>query len=174
MISSLPADAHIYSSGALAFASLVASPLMKSRSKILFLQFAATIFFATHYAAMGVMAAFAVNAVCSVQTAVAIVAPNSRRMAALGWAMIPVLVATAFVFWAGPVSILSSLATVAIAIGRMQADEIRLRALVLLGGGIWILHDYLVESWIALSADIFCAAFGAYVLYRMLSWRVVL
>ncbi len=163
----MSSEAVILSSGALAFATLVASPLMQTRSKILVLQFGATIFFAIHYAAMGVLAACAVNLICSIQTAAAIVAPDSRRISFIGWAMIPVLLATAIVFWAGPVSILSSLATVAIAVGRMQVDEVRLRSLVLLGGVFWIAHDFIVESWIALSADIFCAAFGAYMLLRL-------
>jgi hypothetical protein len=152
--------------GCVAFATLVASPLMPDRRMVLVLQLAAGLSFASHYAALGVLAACAVNVVGSVQTVLAILAPSSRLIRRLGWALVPVLILTAALFWQGPVTILASLAMISIAIGRMQMNELHLRLLVLLGGAFWIGHDLLVQSWIALSADIVCAACGIFVLAR--------
>ena len=152
--------------GGIAFATLVASPLMRGRAGILGMQLAAGVSFATHYAALGVLAASAVNVVGAVQTSVAIFAPSNRKLRNLGWFLVPLILVTALVFWTGPVSILSSLAMAFIAIGRMQEDERRLRTLILIGGAFWIGHDYLVASWIALAADVFCAVFGAVVVLR--------
>lgn len=154
--------------GGIAFLTLVSSPLMRSRNSILVLQLCATIFFALHYACIGVMAACAVNMICTIQTVAAILAPESRKLNAIGWALIPVILATAIVFWVGPVSILSSLATIALAVGRMQTDEYKLRILIIVGGAFWIAHDYLVESWIALSADILTLTMGVGMLVSMM------
>ncbi len=154
--------------GGIAFLTLVSSPLMRSRSAILMLQLCATVFFALHYACIGVMAACVVNLICTIQTMAAILAPESRKLNAIGWALIPVIMATAIIFWVGPVSILSSLATIALAVGRMQTDEYKLRFLIIIGGGFWIAHDYIVESWIALSADILTFAIGVGMLVSMM------
>ncbi len=67
-------------------------------------------------------------------------------------------------------------ATVAIAFGRMQVDQLRLRSLLLLGSAFWILHDFAAGAWIALGADIGTAVMGTAALSALLirvriEWR---
>lgn len=151
--------------GYLAFTALVAAPVMRGRTGILVLQLAAGVFFALHYSALGVAAACLSNALGSVQTLLAIFAPRNRYLNNIGWIMVPVLIAVAIIFWSGPTSILSCAAMSFIAVGRMQRNELSLRVLVLIGGFFWMCHDYLIDAWIALAADIFCAAVGILVLF---------
>ena len=71
---------------------------------------------------------------------------------------------------------LSILAMALILLGRMQTDERHLRALVIAGGGFWVIHDVIGQAWIALAADIGALAVGIAALMALtirvrIEWR---
>ncbi|KMW59684.1 hypothetical protein AIOL_004666 [Candidatus Rhodobacter oscarellae] len=77
------------------------------------------------------------------------------------------IVAGGIYFWNGPTSALCIAAMALIALGRVQANEWAMRILILVGGIFWSLHDFFVESWIALGADVLSLATGATMLARL-------
>lgn len=176
ILSELMLEAPATVSGVAATLCLTAAPMFRSRRMILIAQLCAGLCFATHYAFLGIAVASAVNVLGAVQTGTAIFSTRSAAMDRLGYALIVLMAATCLWFWQGPVSVLSMFAMVLIALGRMQTDELRLRALVLAGGVFWVAHDALAEAWIALAADIGAFVAGAAVLFSLLvrvtvEWR---
>jgi hypothetical protein len=73
-----------------------------------------------------------------------------------------------FNFWQGPISAMSVAATVLIALARMQVNQLHLRLLLLAGGGFWVMHDFVGEAWIAVTADIGAAIMGVAALFSLL------
>jgi hypothetical protein len=142
--------------------------MFRHRRLILLAQLSAGLFFAAHYLCLGIKVAAAVNLIGIVQTAAALFSGRSAAMGRLGYALIVLMALVGLCFWQGPISALSVAATSLIALGRMQSNEVRLRVLLLAGGGFWIMHDFLGEAWIALTADIGAATMGAAVLFSLL------
>jgi hypothetical protein len=154
--------------GVAATLCLTAAPMFRSRRMILLAQLGAGICFAAHYVCLGIAVAAAANMLGTVQTGAALLAGRSAVMSWLGYVLIGLMVLLGLYFWQGPISALSVAATSLIALGRMQSNEVRLRVLLLAGGGFWIMHDFLGEAWIALTADIGAATMGAAVLFSLL------
>ncbi len=154
--------------GIFAMVCLTSWPLFRSRRGILLAQLGAGVGFATHYALLDLAAPSLVNVLGSVQTVAALFAPRSRALNRIGYGLIPLMMAAGIYFWNGPESMLCVMAMGLIAFGRMQDNQLALRLLILSGGVFWTVHDYLVESWIALTADIGAATLGIAALFTML------
>ena len=166
----------VLGSGVFAALCLTTAPIFRSRHVILLAQLGAGLGFATHYALLGITVASAANMLGVVQTLAAIFAARSTSMNRLGYLLIVLMAAVGICFWQGPVSALSVMALILIALARMQKDEIRLRFLLLAGGGFWVAHDLIVAAWIPLIADIAAlatgvAALAAMVLRVTIEWR---
>lgn len=156
-----PQDLPTLLTGLAAATCLTMAPACRSRQSILIVQLAVGLFFAAHYLCLGISGGALANILGSIQTAAAIFASRNAVMHRLGYALIGLMIMLALVFWQGPITLLSILAMALISFGRMQAGELRLRALVLAGGGFWVMHDFLGEAWIALAADLGSLTVGA-------------
>ena len=162
--------------GVAAALCLTAAPIFRARRTILLVQLAAALCFAAHYFCLGIAVAGAVNILNGFQIGVALFAGRSAAMNRLGYALIGLMVLVGFWFWQGPVSGLSVMATVLIALARMQPSQLGLRVLLLAGGCFWAGHDLAVGAWIALSADIGALLMGLVALSSFLvrvsiEWR---
>jgi hypothetical protein len=78
----------------------------------------------------------------------------------------PVLAGTGFVTWQGLPSFPAATATTLSTIGRMQANEIVLRALLLASTPLWAAHDLAVGSLPGLTADLLSTTTGATMLLQ--------
>jgi hypothetical protein len=85
----------------------------------------------------------------------------------IGYGLIPLMVGVGIYFWTGPTSALCVVAMGLIALGRMQGNQWTLRLLILAGGAVWSVHDYLEGAWIALAADLLSLTMGVGMLSSM-------
>ncbi|MGD1876267.1 MAG: YgjV family protein [Kiloniellaceae bacterium] len=173
----LTQDAPAILTGIAATLCLSAAPMFRSRRMILLVQLGAALCFSAHYLCLGLTVAAVANMLGMVQIGAALFAEKSRAMSRLGYALIGLMALLGFAFWQGPVSGLAVAAMVLIALARMQANELRLRGLLLAGGCFWMMHDFMGAAWIALAADIGAFAMGAVTLFLVLfrvtiEWRV--
>lgn len=160
MISFIPENAPACVAGVLALICLTVWPLFRTRRSILIVQLGAGVCFMAHYAFLGLLSPSLVNLLGSVQTLAALYSVRHARLNQIGYGLIPLMAMVGVICWTGPVSGLSVIAMVLIAFGRMQTNEWALRLLILAGGVFWIAHDFLVQSWIALTADILSLTTG--------------
>ncbi|MBZ8132885.1 YgjV family protein [Afifella sp. IM 167] len=177
MISALLSpEAPAILTGLAAATCLSAAPAFRSRQLVLIAQLGAALCFAAHYLCLGITVAAAVNLLASVQTFAAIFSARSATLNRLGYALICLMALVCLALWQGPVSALSAIATILLALARMQIDEVRLRVLLLAGGVFWVAHDLIGEAWIALAADIGAISTGAVMLASLfirvrIEWR---
>ncbi len=167
-------DTAVFLTGICAAVFLAGAPMLKDRRAILLAQLGASLCFASHYALLGITAASAANVLGTVQIVAALLAARSTAMNRLGFGLICLMMLAGVVLWQGPLSALSVTATAIIALGRMQRDEVHLRLLLLVGGGVWIAHDFIAAAWIPLLADIGAVLTGVVALGAMfvsVSWR---
>jgi hypothetical protein len=172
----LAQDLPVLVSGVFAALCLTSAPIFRSRHAILLAQLGAGIGFATHYALLGITVASAANMLGVMQTLAAIFAARSASMNRLGYLLIVLMAAVGIWFWQGPISALSVMALILIALARMQTNEVHLRFLLIAGGCFWTAHDLIGAAWIPLAADIATLATGAAALAAMLfrvtiEWR---
>lgn len=153
--------------GLFALVCLTVWPLFRTRHGILLAQLGAGVGFATHYALLGIVAPSLVNVLGSVQTTAALFSTRSEALNRIGYGLIPLMIAAGIYFWTGPTSALCVTAMGLIALGRMQRNQWALRLLILAGGVFWTAHDYLVGSWIALTADVLSLTMGLAMLAGM-------
>jgi hypothetical protein len=146
--------------GLAAMACLVACPLLRTRWSMLLAQLGVGVFFALHYGFMGVKAAALVDVLGAVQTLAALFAGRHPALGRIGYALIPLMAAVGLAFWSGPTTAFAVAAMAAIAYARMQEDQVDLRLMLLGGTLFWAVHDALVGSWIALSADLATGVLG--------------
>lgn len=153
--------------GFFALLCLTVCPLFRTRSGILWAQLGAGAGFASHYALLGIAAPSLVNVLGLVQTLAALFAMRSDALNRIGYGLIPLMIGVGIFFWTGPTSALCVAAMGLIALGRMQSNQLALRLLILAGGFFWLAHDYLVGSWIALTADVLALTLGVAMLASM-------
>ena len=146
--------------GFFALVCLTVCPLFRTRNGILWAQLGAGAGFATHYALLGIAAPSIVNVLGLVQTLAALFSTRSEALNKTGYGLILLMIGAGIYFWTGPTSGLCVAAMGLIALGRMQSNQWTLRSLILAGGVFWSVHDYLVGSWIALTADFLCLTVG--------------
>ena len=176
MISTVGHDLPTLVTGFAAIACLTGAPLCKARHAVISVQFCASLCFVAHYLCLGFSVAAAMNVLGAVQTLVAIFAGRGTGVTRFGYALILLMVLSGLWFWQSPISGISMIAMVLIAIGRMQVDQIHMRLLILAGGIAWIAHDFLASAWLALIADIGAFATGLAALLALfvrirIEWR---
>lgn len=172
----LAPDTPTLLTGVAAALCLATAPAFRARRAILLAQLAAALFFAAHYALLGIAVAGAVNVLSAVQTVAALFSTRSAAMSRLGYALICLMALVGLWFWQGPISAVSVAATVSIALARMQSGEVALRSLLLAGGCFWTVHDFAADAWIALAADVGALLMGVVALSSLLvrvtiEWR---
>ena len=145
---------------------LAAYPLARGRSLLLTTYLGNNLGFAAHYALLGQATKVTMNLMLSAQTLVAL---GFARWPCLRWtyyALIPVLLVAAAMTWQGWLSLLSTIATTLFTFGRLQANEMALRALMLASAPLWAAHDLLVGSLPGLLADLACIVTGGWMLLK--------
>src|SRR5215470_13330039 len=133
--------------GMLCFA---AYPLARGRSLLL----TNNLGFAAHYALLDQATAVTMNVMLGMQTLVALGLARWPRLRWTYYALIPVLVVASAMTWQGWLSLLSTTATALSTFGRMQANELALRLLMLASAPVWAAHDFLAGSLPGLLADL--------------------
>jgi hypothetical protein len=117
--------------GFIGMACFAAWPLFRARWAMLITYIGNNLGFALHYALLDHWTAVAMNGLMSVQTVVAIMLDRQPRLRWVYYALMPVLVLASVATWQGPPSYLAAAATTLSTIGRMQTNEVVLRAFLL-------------------------------------------
>jgi len=149
--------------GMLCFA---AYPLARDRSLLLTTYLGNNLGFAAHYALLGQATAVTMNVVLGMQTLVALGFVRWPRLRWTYYALIPVLLVGSAMTWQGWLSLLSTTATTLTTFGRMQANELALRLLMLASAPLWAAHDLLAGSLPGLLADLTCIVIGGWMLLK--------
>jgi hypothetical protein len=152
--------------GLVAMVCFIAWPLFQARWMMLIAYIGNNLCFALHYALLGHWTAVAMNGLMSVQTVVAIMLVRQPRLRWAYYALMPMLVLASVVTWQGVPSLLAAAATTLSTIGRMQTNDVILRALLLAATPFWAVHDLIVGSFPGLIADVLSMATGATMLLR--------
>jgi Bacterial inner membrane protein len=152
--------------GVAAMACLAAWPLFRARSTMLMVYIGNNLGFVAHYALLEHWTAAVMNGFMAAQTVVAILLVGRPRLRWAYYALMPVVAAASLITWQGWPSFLSAAATTLSTIGRMQANEVVLRALLLASTPFWAAHDLAVGSLPGLVADLLSMATGAAMLLR--------
>ena len=139
----------VIASGAALFgaACLVSWPFFKRRRTMLLIQIGIGAGFGVHYALLGASTAAVANLLSALQIAASLQVSATSRW--INYLLIPSMVLTCALTYAGLSSLCAMLGTVLLAVGRMQVIERKLRMWVMLGTIPWLLHDLLVASPIA-------------------------
>jgi len=114
--------------GAVGIALLLSSTLMRRRVMLLALDAGGSAVMGIHWALLGGTAGIAISAVVVVMD-LAGTDPRDPRGRLVLIASLPVTAVLLAVFWTGPVDILAGLGLLGIALSRLSAGQIRLRAL---------------------------------------------
>ena len=142
--------------GAVGIALLLSSTFMRRRVLLLALDAAGSAVMGIHWALLGGTAGIAISAVVVVMD-LAGTDPRNPRGRLVLIASLPVTAVLLAVFWTGPVDILAGLGLLGIALSRLSAGQIRLRALSMAACVPWISYGVLMVSipQIAFSAAYF-------------------
>lgn len=133
--------------------------VFRTRSMMLLIQLGALIGFSLHYALLGVATAAAVNALGAVQIAASLLLGTRPSLRWVGYALAAVMVAASVFTWQGVVSALAVTGMVLVAVGRVQTNADAMRLIVLASCPLWLAHDLVVESPVAI-ADALSLAVG--------------
>ena len=152
--------------GVFAMLCLAAYPLARGRSLLLTTYLGNNLGFAAHYALLDQATAVTMNVMLGMQTLVALGLPRWPRLRWTYYALIPVLLVASAVTWQGWLSLLSTTATTLSTFGRMQANELVLRLLMLESAPLWAVHDFLAGSLPGLLADLACIVIGGWMLLK--------
>jgi hypothetical protein len=138
---------------------LIASPLFSDRRTMLTVQGGIGLSFGLHYILLHAHTAAIVSVCGSVQASAAIFCTGRRKWLQFVIAVMTVVLGLAF--WEGSHSIFAIAGTATIALGRMQERPAGVRNLFTAGNSIWLVHDLLIGSPIAV-VDIFSICSGLY------------
>ena len=166
MLAVMVNDPVAAAAGLAAMVCLAIWPLFRALPTMLMVYIGNNVGFVAHYALLGDRTAAAMNGLLAVQTLVAIWLVRQPRLRWVYYALMPVLAGTGFVTWQGLASFLAAAATTLSTVGRMQANEIVLRLLLLASTPFWAAHDFLVGSLPGLTADLLSMTTGAMMLLQ--------
>jgi hypothetical protein len=116
--------------------------------------------FVVHYALLDQWTAATMNGVMAVQTVVAMYLIVRPQLRGVYYFLMVVLVIGGLMTWEGLPSLLAGLAAMLSTIGRMQTNQLFLRAWLLSSTPFWVAHDSIVGSLPGLIADILSMATG--------------
>lgn len=129
---------------------LMTWPLFTTRASILTLQLGVAVSFGIHYTLLEADTAAFGNAIGAFQILLSMFFSSTAGLRWVSYMPIPLMLVLGAVSWNGPSSLFAMTGTVLQALGRAQLDERRLRTLVLVGTGFWLVHDTLVWSPVAI------------------------
>lgn len=141
-------------------------PLFRVRCRILAGQFGAASGYAAQYALLDQWSGASVCAIGATQTVIALVFGERQWLRHLGLGFIPLAGLLSYVMWNGAASALAAVAFCLVAIGRMQRDTLRMRAIILAAAPFGIGHDLTVGAVPALAGAILSCAIGLVALRR--------
>jgi len=147
--------------GFAAMVCLAIWPIFRTRSTMLAVYIGNNLGFALHYGLLGLWTAVAMNALLALQTGAAIGIERWPRLRIAYFALIPVVAGATLVTWHGWPSMLAAAATALSTIGRIQRNEMLLRAMLLATTPLWAMHDLAVGSLPGFVADILSMITGA-------------
>jgi hypothetical protein len=154
--------------GFVAMTCLVIWPLFRGRNSILALQWGISTGFAAHYCFLHEWSAAMVCVLGSIQAIAAFFASSGAGSRWIGRFLIALMIVSGPLLWAGPETVLAIIAMVLVAFGRMELVELRMRAIILMGCTMWVVHDAYVGAYIALAADILSFVIGVVGLWPIL------
>lgn len=161
----------------LAFASFVAGaacyvgwPFCRSHRWMLMVQAGIGIGFGLHYALMDATTAAAANALSAAQIIATLLFGAGSRSRWIAYLLLPATVAACIFTWGGPHSLLATIGTLLLGLGRLQTNADRMRILVASGTPFWLVHDLMVASPIAIF-DAASLITGMYGLWRTAATR---
>jgi hypothetical protein len=159
--------------GVLGMLCFAAYPLARGRSLLLTTYLGNNLGFAAHYALLGQATAATMNVMLGIQTLVALGFVRWPRLRWTYYALIPVLLVGSAMTWQCWLSLLSTTATTLSTFGRMQANELALRLLMLASAPLWAAHDFLAGSLPGLLADLACIVISSWMLLKYLpdKWK---
>ena len=157
--------------GLVGMISLAIWPLFRTRSAMLTVYICNNLAFVLHYGLLHDWTASSMNALMSVQTIVAIWIAKDERLRWVYYVLMFVLAGMTLATWHGLPSFLAAMAAGFSTIGRMQRNEIALRALVLASVPFWLTHDIVVSSMPGFTADVLSLAIGSAMLLQRLYAR---
>jgi inner membrane protein len=162
MVANPPAAA----AGLIAMLCFATWPLFRTRWAMLLVYIGNNVAFVLHYALLDHWTAVAMNGVMSLQTLVAIMLVRLPKLRWAYYALMPMLALACLATWQGWTSFLSGSAAAFSTLGRMQANELILRVLLLASTPFWAAHDLMVGSLPGLIADLLSMATGSVMLAR--------
>lgn len=140
-------------------------PFCRSHRWMMMVQAGIGIGFGLHYALMGATTAAAANALSAAQIIATLLFGASPRARWIPYVLFPATVAACLFTWDGPHSLLATIGTLLIGFGRLQMNANRMRILVASGVPLWLLHDLIIMSPIAIF-DAISFVTGMYGLWR--------
>jgi hypothetical protein len=149
----------------------LAWPLFRDRRSILTVQFGIGASYALHYALLGAWSGAGVASLGATQTALALLAGERPWLRRMGLVFLPVLGGVGAITWDGASSLLALTACALVMIGRMQADTLRLRILLLCAAPFGIGYDASVGALPALVGACVSAGLGVSMLAREIRAR---
>jgi hypothetical protein len=129
---------------------LMTWPLFSTRASMLAVQLGVAVSFTLHYMLLQADTAAVGNAIGALQILLSLFFSSAARLRWVSYMPIPLMLVLGAVTWNGASSLFATTGTVFLALGRAQLDERRLRTLVLVGTGFWLVHDTLVWSPVAI------------------------
>ncbi len=136
--------------GFVAMICYAAWPLCRTRPTMLVTFIGNNLGFMLHYSLLDQWTAVAMNGVMALQTVVAMYLVERPRLRWVYYLLMPALAGGNLITWHGLPSLLAGFAATLSAVGRVQVNEIYLRAWLLTSAAIWLAHDFVVElfAWI--------------------------
>jgi hypothetical protein len=141
-------------------------PVFRARRAIMTAQFGIGADYSAQYALMGAWSGAGVAALGATQTALTLFVGDRPFMRWAGPVFLPVVAVICAATWCGVASLFALAAVSLIMIGRMQADTLRLRILLLAAAPFGMAYDIMVGSAPALIGGIVSAAIAAVMLGR--------
>lgn len=135
-------------------------PLFRRRPRILAGQFGAASGYAAQYALLEQWSGAGVCAIGATQAVIAMLFGERPWLRHFGFGCIPVAGLLGYVMWNGAASALATAAFCFVAIGRMQRDTLRMRAIILAAAPFGIGHDLAVGAVPALVGAVLSCAIG--------------
>ena len=146
-------------------------PLMRTRGSILAVQFGMPLFYGMQYGMLEAWSGVGVACVGATQTLVACAAGRHSCLKRLGYVFIPAVAVVCAATWQGPVTAFALVACALTMIGRMQADTLHMRYLMLAAAPFGMGFDLMVGAMPALCGAITSFLLGLACLRRELNAR---
>ncbi len=150
--------------GLIGIVCLASWPLFRARRAMLTTYIGSNLAFVVHYALLGHWTAVAMNGVMALQTLAAMYLVERPRLRWVYYLLMPALAGGSLITSHGLPSLLAGVAATISAVGRVQINQIYLRAWLLTSAVTWLAHDVVVGSLPGLTAHILSMTTGAVML----------